>query len=277
MTKRMKWLGACVMALVVVMALGSLAVAETAGAREKGPMAGPGRGPLPPFAQDLNLTAEQQEKARAIFENLHQQMQQIAPVEKPAEMVARRGEGARPDAGVRKGPGEGPRMGRGEGPGAGGPRGEGPQGMNLTDEQKTKIQAIREESRAKADAIRDNDKLTEKEKRAQFEALRAATQEQERAILTPEQQKQMGERKGRMAGDRMGGPQGKQLTEEQQAKMKAAHEKAMADFRAILTPEQQEKFDQIVKERGPGRGPGFGPGPGPRPGPPEDDAPAPEE
>jgi protein CpxP len=55
--------------------------------------------------------------------------------------------------------------------------------------------------------------------------------------------------------------------QDRRAKMSSIHEKTMAQVRAVLSPEQQTKLDQMMKEHeGMGRGKGMGHGMGPKSG-----------
>jgi Spy/CpxP family protein refolding chaperone len=60
------------------------------------------------------------------------------------------------------------------------------QQLNLTDEQKTKLQKLHEEQRAKMDSIR-NSNVSDDEKTAQLKALRENQRKTMEEVLTPEQ------------------------------------------------------------------------------------------
>ena len=61
------------------------------------------------------------------------------------------------------------------------------QALNLTGEQKAKVDPILEKARADAKAIRTDESLTKKQKHEQLAALRQTTNLQLQAVLTPEQ------------------------------------------------------------------------------------------
>lgn len=110
------------------------------------------------------------------------------------------------------------------GPG-GGPGGQGGRGMrflqrmgdelNLTAAQKAKLQPIAKASREKMMALRDDQTLTEDQRRAKFKAIRDERNKKIAAILTPAQKKKFAEITAKMAqrgpggwGGRPGGGQG---------------------------------------------------------------------
>ena len=61
--------------------------------------------------------------------------------------------------------------------------------LKLTDDQKTKMQAIREDSRTKMEAIRNDASLSDDDRRSQMRDLMRGQMNKIEAILTPEQQK----------------------------------------------------------------------------------------
>jgi protein CpxP len=76
--------------------------------------------------------------------------------------------------------------------GAKGPQGEarGPrlaEALNLTDEQKEKMKAIREEARPKLEALRQDTTLTPEDRRAKVREIRESIDAQIKALLTTEQ------------------------------------------------------------------------------------------
>lgn len=79
-----------------------------------------------------------------------------------------------------------------------GKKGDFAKDLNLTAEQKAKLEAIRAENKTKLEALRADNSLTKEQKRAKMQELMKAQQEQMKAILTPEQlEKMKTTRKGR--------------------------------------------------------------------------------
>jgi Spy/CpxP family protein refolding chaperone len=150
-------------------------------------------------AQENTLTAAQmKEKRKALHEKHQAQMQAILTKEQKDQVAqmktehkgaahARKGEKSRFDSSAR-----GNRDGfRGQ-KGAGGERGaEFAKELNLTADQKTRMQQIRTDFRSKMEAVRNNSALTQEQKRTQFQALSKAQQEQMKSILTKEQIEKM--------------------------------------------------------------------------------------
>ena len=68
--------------------------------------------------------------------------------------------------------------------------------LNLSDDQKAKIAVLNEQMKEKRTAIKANASLSEDQKKEQFKALHTERKTQMKAILTPEQQKLMKEKKG---------------------------------------------------------------------------------
>jgi protein CpxP len=66
------------------------------------------------------------------------------------------------------------------------------QQLNLTDEQKAKMQKLREEQRAKMDSIHSSS-LSDDEKKAQMKTLREDSRKEMDNILTPEQRSKLQE------------------------------------------------------------------------------------
>lgn len=69
--------------------------------------------------------------------------------------------------------------------------------LGLTNDQATKIQANRESFRTKAQAIRDNQALSQDQKKEQFKALNEDMKKEMKSILTAEQLKKMEENRGK--------------------------------------------------------------------------------
>jgi Spy/CpxP family protein refolding chaperone len=62
--------------------------------------------------------------------------------------------------------------------------------LNLTDQQKADIHAIRAKARARAMAVKNDSSLTDVQKHAQMRQIRHATRRQVAGVLTPEQRQQ---------------------------------------------------------------------------------------
>jgi Spy/CpxP family protein refolding chaperone len=60
--------------------------------------------------------------------------------------------------------------------------------LNLTEEQQAKVKEIRNGFRSKAEALRNDQSLTQEQKQTQFRTLMQQQQEQLKTVLTPEQQ-----------------------------------------------------------------------------------------
>jgi Spy/CpxP family protein refolding chaperone len=165
------------------------------------------------------------------------------------------------------------------------------QQLNLTDQQKTQIQGFTQAGRQQALSIKEDATLTPEQKRDKFRQLRASTHQQVVGVLTPEQQQQMkqlrsqhagmGRGKGAGMGRGMGPLARLNLTDDQrakiqpilqssrqqaqavrndatltpeqkQAKMRDIHQGAMTQMNSLLTPEQQQQWQQMRQHRGPG-------------------------
>src|SRR6185312_815867 len=61
---------------------------------------------------------------------------------------------------------------------------------NLTDDQKSKIAAIQQDVRSKGQALRQDDSLSNEDRRQKMMDLMKSTNDQVRAVLTADQQKQ---------------------------------------------------------------------------------------
>ena len=161
------------------------------------------------------------------------------------------------------------------------------QQLNLTDQQKTQIQGFTQAGRQQAQSIKQDTTLTPEQKRDKFRQLRASTHQQILGALTPEQQQQMKQLRSQYAGMGRGrGPLAKlNLTDDQrakiqpilkssrqqaqavrndttltpeqkQAKMRDIHQGAMSQMNSLLTPEQQQQWQEMRQHRGPGGKPG---------------------
>jgi periplasmic protein CpxP/Spy len=131
--------------------------------------------------------------------------------------------------------------------------------LNLTPEQKAKMEQLRAATRAKMDAVltpEQRQKLTQlksqrqankqdrqrtsltTDQKAKIQAIRQASKEQFKAILTPAQQAQLGN------GERGWGNRGSMaqlnLTPEQKTKMQELRAASRRQMNEVLTPEQQQ-------------------------------------
>jgi periplasmic protein CpxP/Spy len=145
--------------------------------------------------QDTSLTPEQkQDKLKQLRESTHQQMQSVLTPEQRQkfQQLLSEHEATGKD-----------HMGRG-GMGPGG--GMGPMArLNLTPDQKSKIQPIMQSSRQQIQAVRADSSLTPEQKQAKVREIHQNAMSQVNAVLTPEQQQQLQQmRKGR--GGKRGGP-----------------------------------------------------------------------
>ena len=61
------------------------------------------------------------------------------------------------------------------------------QSLNLSDDQKVKVDPILEKAKSDAKAIKADESLSKKQKHEQLESLRQTTNQQLQAVLTPEQ------------------------------------------------------------------------------------------
>lgn len=159
-------------------------------------------------------------------------------------------------------------------------RGDEMKDLNLTTEQKTKLKASRADFKTKMDAIDANTSLSEEQKRTQKEALKKEQRAAMQTILTPEQKAKMAEAKDKKEGreDKIKLKEELGLSKEQADKLKALHQstkaqidavnantnlsetekkaqikaikdKSKAERNAFLTPEQQQKMQEIKKNK----------------------------
>ncbi len=154
--------------------------------------------------------------------------------------------------------------------------------LNLTQQQQDQLKPIFQKQREQAQAIRQDSSLTADQKKQKFDALRQDTQTQVNAVLTPEQQQQWAQMKAegkqRMAANRekMGVRmaeklnlsqaqqdqikplmqkqreqakaiwQDNSLTQDQKrTKMQQLHQDTQAQLNTILTPDQQQQWQQM--------------------------------
>ena len=236
-------------ALGVLLVCGQMANAQARGGRQ-------GQNDrLAQLTQALSLTTDQQTKAKAILVSERQQTMQVLTADQQAQLKA-------------------------QGP----PQGRDPfKALNLTDEQKTKIQAIHQQSMQAMRAILTPDQqkkfdqmhaqmgqqgdarlaklvqaltlTTDQQTKAQ--ALFQSEQQQVQQVLTADQQAKL--QQARKAGNGGGANPLSTLglTDDQKAKIQAIHQQTMTAFRALLTADQQQKFDQLRANAG-GKGPAGG-------------------
>lgn len=160
-------------------------------------------------------------------------------------------------------------------------------GLNLSDSQKQQLKPILEQQHQQMQALRNNSSLTPEQKKAQAQQIRQSTMAQVNGILTPEQQQQLKQRRqawaGRMAqrlnlsesqktqmqsifqqhrAEMQAVQQDSTLTAEQkQAKRQQIRQEMRSQLNGILTPEQQQQWQQMREHRrnhGP-QGQGAGP------------------
>lgn len=130
------------------------------------------------------------------------------------------------------------------------------QGLNLSEDQRAKVQTILQGERSQIQALRSNTSLSEEQKKQQARELRQANHQQLLAVLTPEQQEKMkqfhGQRMGRHAAFNAGRRfQALNLTDQQKSQLKPVFESSRQQMQALrsdssLTPElRREKMQQI--------------------------------
>ena len=68
--------------------------------------------------------------------------------------------------------------------------------LNLTDDQRAQIKQIHQGMRSQVEAVKSDSSLTAEQKETKIHAIRRETHEQMKKVLTPEQQKQLHERRG---------------------------------------------------------------------------------
>ena len=128
--------------------------------------------------------------------------------------------------------------------------------LNLTPEQKTKVEALRAATKTQMDAVftpeqrqqRDQMKAQRQarpageqsmnftaDQKAKIKTIREASKEQFKAILTPAQQAEMAQGGGWGKGDKLN------LTTDQKAKMEQLRASVKTQMDAVLTPAQQQQ------------------------------------
>jgi len=216
--KSKKAIGIALLSAVLVIAV--VAVAGAQMMHRQGGSCHRGQFGMGRMAARLNLTPEQQTKARDIFQQAKKDALAVFTPEQQQQIAQMR----KDHMGMR------------------GRRGQFLQSLNLTPEQKTKMQAIRQDARTKMQAVKNNAALSQDEKITQMRAIRQSVREQMQQVLTPEQQKQIQQR------FQQGPAQKLNLTDAQKAQLKSIRDKAMEQFRGMLTPEQQKSFDQARQQ-----------------------------
>jgi Spy/CpxP family protein refolding chaperone len=63
--------------------------------------------------------------------------------------------------------------------------------LNLSDDQKAQVQKIRDDAKSQMAAVKNDSTLSADQQQAKMQEIRMATHKQVRAVLTPEQRKQM--------------------------------------------------------------------------------------
>ena len=138
---------------------------------------------------DASLTPQQkQDKLKQLREGNHQQMMAILTPDQQQNLQQFRSE--HPGMG-RRGSGMGP-MAR----------------LNLTPEQKTKLQPIFQSSFQQVQAVRNDSSLTAEQKQAKISEIRQNTKSQVTGILTPEQQQQWQQMRQKRHGKQAPPPSG---------------------------------------------------------------------
>ena len=130
------------------------------------------------------------------------------------------------------------------------------QGLNLSEEQRARVQTILQGERTQIQALRSNTALTDEHKKQQVRELRKNNHQQLLAVLTPEQQAKMkqfrNQRMGRHAAFNAGRRfQALNLSEQQKSQLQPVFQSTRQQMQALrsdtsLTPEQRrEKMQQI--------------------------------
>ncbi|MEH2339436.1 Spy/CpxP family protein refolding chaperone [Nostoc sp.] len=111
--------------------------------------------------------------------------------------------------------------------------------LNLTDTQKTQIQAIRRDSRTKMEAVFTPEQKAKLE--AAKQARRAEWQARKAQGQTGQGQRQPGQHHGRGKGDFAD----LNLSEIQKSQIRQIRESEKQQIQAVLTPEQRQKMEQF--------------------------------
>jgi len=122
--------------------------------------------------------------------------------------------------------------------------------LNLTDQQKSEVEALLKVEREQRQAIRNNSSLTPEQKRDQLRQLRRSTHDQVLAVLTPEQQQRFQQRHEHVSG--IGPLAPLDLTPEQKLKIGPILQADRQQTRAVLsdsslTPQQKRAKLQDIR------------------------------
>lgn len=158
---------------------------------------------------DLNLTADQKTKLKALHESERQQIEAVrndaalSPEEKRAK-IRSISQATRPQLQAVLTPEQqqllqGARQG-GRGSGGGFGKGGGLEDLGLTTEQRSQIEAIHKSTRDQMNNIRNDSTLSSEQKEAKLKTLLQNSQQQVSGILTPEQQQKLREEHQRGPG-----------------------------------------------------------------------------
>ena len=187
------------------------------------------RPPHPHHKDKLNLTNEQKEKAKAIFQKAQDDKNALLTDEQKAQMKERMEKRDHKDFKKHK-----KHHGFGH-------------GLNLTEEQQAKIKAIDEWEKT------ESTKIITDEQRAKVKEIRKKAKEDRMNVLTDEQKQQMKDMKankhkqhGKHHKMHKGNEnfRGVKLTDDQKTKFKAIDEKARKDFEKILTDSQKKALKE---------------------------------
>jgi Spy/CpxP family protein refolding chaperone len=132
--------------------------------------------------------------------------------------------------------------------------------LNITADQKAKLESIRQSERDQIQAVRNDSSLSPQDKEAKVRAIQDSARQQAMQLLTPEQQQKLqnARKDHRLGGPRGGGPGGGPfedlgLTPEQKSQIQTIHQDAESQIAAIrndstLTPDQKrEKMRSIME------------------------------
>jgi Spy/CpxP family protein refolding chaperone len=125
--------------------------------------------------------------------------------------------------------------------------------LDLTEAQRQQLRTIMTDKREKLQALKNDQTLTQEQKKERFRELNKATKEKMSGILTPEQKQKfesMKEKYGRMKGHRgkrEGMAKSLNLTEAQQKQFKAINEESFKQISAIKNNNTLSKQDKMAK------------------------------
>lgn len=168
----------------------------------------------------LDLTADQQTKALAIFQ---QERQQVLAVLTPEQQAAREARAKTFSTEMKA--------------------------LNLTADQTAQIKAIRKAVRAQEKTLKADTTLTAADKKAQRLALRKDTHAKMLAVLTPDQQAEVEEAVTQAKADKE--LKNLKITNAQETQIHQIRETAKEAFRALLTTDQQAQFDALRTKKTP--------------------------